>query len=103
MSNQMLRGMVERIAAEFHPQRIILFGSHARQEADEQSDVDLLVVSDAQRPASEEAMAIRRRLGDFPVACDVLVKSPRDYERFKNVVNHIAYIADRYGKVVYER
>jgi hypothetical protein len=36
--------MVKRIVKKFHPQQIILFGSHARGEAGPDSDVDLLVV-----------------------------------------------------------
>jgi len=36
--------MVNRIVKKFHPQQIILFGSHARGEAGPDSDVDLLVV-----------------------------------------------------------
>jgi uncharacterized protein len=103
MSEEMLRRMVDRIAADFHPERIILFGSHAAGSADMGSDVDLLVVADSVRSPTEEAMAIRRGLRDFPVACDVLVKSRRDFDRYRGVVNHIVYFASRYGKVVYER
>ena len=36
--------MVRRIVAQFNPDKIILFGSHARGEAGPDSDVDLLVV-----------------------------------------------------------
>ncbi|MBH0185097.1 MAG: nucleotidyltransferase domain-containing protein [Nitrospira sp.] len=40
--------MVRRIVERFHPERVILFGSHARGTAGPQSDVDLLVVMQAQ-------------------------------------------------------
>jgi len=36
--------MVRRIVRQFRPERVILFGSHARGEAGPDSDVDLLVV-----------------------------------------------------------
>lgn len=38
--------MVERIVTNFHPDKILLFGSHARDDAGPDSDVDLLVVVD---------------------------------------------------------
>ena len=38
--------MVKRIVKRFHPDKIILFGSHARGDAGPDSDVDLLVVMD---------------------------------------------------------
>ena len=41
---RMIRKMVNRILEHFDPDRIILFGSHARGEAGPDSDVDLLVV-----------------------------------------------------------
>ena len=36
--------MVKRIVRKFRPEKIILFGSHARGEAGADSDVDLLIV-----------------------------------------------------------
>lgn len=94
--------MVERIATSFHPELIILFGSRAAGTADEQSDVDLLVVTDYE-DRMERTVAIRRALGDFPVACDLIVKSPEEFAKWRKIVNTIEYIADRHGKVVYER
>ena len=95
--------MIDRIAEQFHPRRVILFGSHATGHATEQSDVDFLIVSDDPARARDQAIAIRRSLGDFPVACDIIVSLSSDFERYRDVVNHVAYLADRYGKVVYER
>jgi len=42
--------MVRRIVSQFHPDKIILFGSHARGEAGPDSDVDLLVVMTVEGP-----------------------------------------------------
>ncbi|MGD0093516.1 MAG: nucleotidyltransferase domain-containing protein, partial [Planctomycetota bacterium] len=37
-----IRAFAKRVVAEFHPQRIVLFGSYARGAATADSDVDLL-------------------------------------------------------------
>lgn len=100
---EMLDQMVERITARFHPRRVILFGSQATGQATEQSDVDFLVVSDDGLASREQALAIRKSLADFPISCDIIVKNIRDYQRFRDVVNHVVYLADRYGKVIYAR
>lgn len=42
--------MVERLVRDFEPFRIVLFGSHAREEAHPWSDVDLLLVLTGGRP-----------------------------------------------------
>ncbi len=39
-----IRSLVSRIASEFRPERIILFGSYAYGKPNEDSDVDLLVL-----------------------------------------------------------
>ena len=44
MDNECIAMMTERIVRDFDPLQIILFGSHARGDADDQSDIDLLVV-----------------------------------------------------------
>ena len=95
--------IVQRIVDRFDPERVILFGSHARGDATEQSDVDLLVVAEIDLPPRERFGAIRRLLADYPAAFDVYLKTPEEYHRQRSVVNQVAYFADKYGKVVHER
>ena len=95
--------IVSRIAERFHPERIILFGSYATGGADDDSDVDLLVVADTDLPEPRRFPAVSRLLADYPVAFDIIVKTPEEYRRWRSVVNHIVYFAHKYGKVVYER
>ena len=98
-----IQEMSLRIAKAMNPERIVLFGSYARQEADEGSDVDLLVVARTSLPPRERYPAVRRLLADFPASFDIIVKTPEEFARWRNVVNHIVYFADRYGKVIYEK
>ncbi len=98
-----LEEIVQRIRDRFDPEKIILFGSYARDEATEQSDVDLLVVADTDLPRRERFPAVRRLLSGYPVGFDIIVKTPKEYRRWRSVVNHIVYFAEKYGKVLYER
>jgi predicted nucleotidyltransferase len=95
--------VVHRIADHFDPEKIILFGSYAHGQATEQSDLDLLVVASTNLPVRDRFRTIRRLLADFPIAFDVYLKTPEEFERWRSVVNHVVYYADKYGKVVYER
>ena len=92
-----------RIVREFHPDKIVLFGSYACGQATEDSDVDLLVVADTSLPAHRRYSAVRRLVADYPAAFDIIVKTPDEYARRRNIVNHIVYFADKYGRVIYER
>ena len=68
-----------RIAREFRPERIILFGSYARGTAKPDSDVDLLVVARTTRPLSLAGRILWSLAGQFPA--DILVRTPREMER----------------------
>jgi predicted nucleotidyltransferase len=71
---------VGRIVDSFQPDRVVLFGSQARGDADAQSDVDLLVVFHDEGDRRERQVAIRRLLADMPFAKDVLVTSEERYQ-----------------------
>jgi predicted nucleotidyltransferase len=95
--------MVRRIVKRFDPERIILFGSHARGGAGPESDVDLLVVTAVEGSKRELQLAIRRLLHDIPVPKDIIVSRPEEFRWRKDVVGTVEYPATREGKVLYAR
>ena len=103
IGTDVLEEIVDRIVERFDPEKIILFGSYAHDEATEQSDVDLLIVAETDLPLRERFPVVRRLLADYPTSFDVIWKTPEEYYRWRNVVNHIVYFAERYGKVLYEQ
>jgi predicted nucleotidyltransferase len=103
MADEIVQTMVERIAREFHPLRILLFGSRARGEAKASSDVDLLVVLPEVTNKRQAAVEVLRALGDLSVAADIVVSSPEELARRGQVNGDVLRAALREGKVVYER
>ena len=95
--------MVRRITERFDPDQIILFGSHARGTARPDSDVDLLVVMPVAGSKRETQIAIRCALHDIHVAKDIIVATPDEVERRRNIVGTIIRPALREGKVLYAR
>jgi predicted nucleotidyltransferase len=95
--------MVKRIVKRFHPERVILFGSHARGEAGPDSDVDLLVVMEFEGAARDTALEIRVALHDILVPKDIIVTRPEDFTWRKEIVGTIEWPAAREGKVLYAR
>lgn len=95
--------MVRRIAERFDPEQIILFGSCARGTARHDSDVDLLVVMPVTGSKRETQIEIRCALHDIHVAKDIIVATPDEVERRRNIVGTIIRPALREGKVLYAR
>ena len=101
-SEPLLQRMVARIVERFHPLQVILFGSHARREAGQHSDVDLLVVLPEVRDQRDVTREILRALRDFPLPKDVVVTTPGELARRGNLVGTVLRPALRQGKVLYE-
>lgn len=98
-----IREMVRRIVRQFQPERIILFGSHARGEAGPDSDVDLLVVMPYKGWKHHKQVEIRVALHDIRVPVDIIVTSPEDFAWRHKVIGTIEYPAVKEGKVLYAR
>jgi len=91
-----------RLVENFHPQRIILFGSQARETADERSDVDLLVVCPIQGSRRALMVAMDRALKGLPIARDILVLTPEEFDRDRHMPGTVARPAWKEGRVLYE-
>jgi len=90
-----------RIAREFHPERVVLFGSHARGRATEDSDVDLLIVMPFKGRSVDKAVEVRLKAEAlFPM--DILVRTPGQVRR--RIAMGDAFMQDvvTNGKVLYE-
>jgi predicted nucleotidyltransferase len=102
-SSELIPFLTERIIRRFDPLRIVLFGSHARGEAEPDSDIDLLVVFSEVDDKRQVAVEIRRTLADLPVGKDIIVTTPEEIARRGELVGSLLRPALRDGQVLYER
>jgi predicted nucleotidyltransferase len=93
---------VKTLAQAAKPERIILFGSHARGDARDDSDVDLLVIEPAVPDRAREMVRLRRLLRPLRIPVDVLVFSSDEVSRWGSQPGSVLYFALREGRVVYE-
>jgi predicted nucleotidyltransferase len=95
-----IRLVGRRIGREFSPQRVILFGSHARGTAREDSDVDLLVVALFEGTGFRKSLEILNRL-DVRLPLDLIAYRPEDVERRYREGDPLVREAIDHGKVLY--
>jgi predicted nucleotidyltransferase len=101
--NKHIQQMVERIVAQFQPEKIILFGSHARGDGSADSDVDLLVVMNVNGSKRRQAVAIDLSLEGILLPADIIVTTPKELGDYRDTIGSIIREAVHEGKVLYER
>lgn len=93
-----------RIAEYMHPDRIILFGSFARDAATEDSDLDLLViVPDSDLPRYRRSVPLYKMLAGYPFSKDILVYTRQEIDKYRDIQNTFINEVLSTGKIVYER
>jgi predicted nucleotidyltransferase len=70
-----IRKVAQQVVEQFHPQKVILFGSYAYGQPTEDSDVDLLVVIDTDEPPLHMAAKIAATV-EHPFPLDIVVRTP---------------------------
>ena len=101
VSQERIQEVVNSIAQQFRPDKIILFGSYAYGTPNEDSDVDLLVAMPADERDRKKSIAIRTAVQiEFP--CDLLVYDPQYLRQRCNTRDwFVREIVDK-GQVLYD-
>src|SRR5687768_8980382 len=101
-NDSVLEAITDMIVSRFKPQRIVLFGSHARSDARKDSDYDLMVelpgLDDAE--AWETRGQIKQAL-PLGVAVDITVRTPANFEERRDDPGTLDWAIAREGIVIY--
>ena len=99
----LVRKITERIVAAYQPQQIILFGSCAYGQPDEDSDIDLLVGMESTLRPVERARQLSDLFPDRRFGIDILVRTPQEIAHRLAVGDEFLSDIIERGKVLYER
>jgi predicted nucleotidyltransferase len=102
ISGEQIQQAVERLVAAANPSKVILFGSYARGDATEDSDLDLMVIELEVSNQFDEMVRLRNAIGDMPIGVDLLVYSDREASRRSQVPGTLLYWAFKEGRVLYD-
>jgi predicted nucleotidyltransferase len=103
LAEELLQKITSRVVEALSPERIILFGSYAEGRATVHSDLDLLVVVEQPLSLGARRAQTRDLFRDIPLPVQVITISRQEFEETRSVIGGIAYPADKYGKVIYEK
>lgn len=87
---------------EYDPQQVILFGSGARGDEDEYSDLDLVIIKETQERFLDRLEKVYE-LVKPTFAMDVLVYTPQEFAEMQEQENPFIEMVMKEGVTIYER
>jgi len=103
VTEELLREVVRRILSVGTPERVILFGSHARGDARAHSDLDLLIIEATDQPRSRRCARYAKALAGVYPERDVVSWTPGEVDEWADVPNAFITTALREGRTLYTR
>ena len=102
--HNIINHMIDIITKSFSPEKILLFGSRARGEEIIDSDVDLLVIMNIDKKDKRKIkQQMYCKLSGIGLSKDIVVVTPVEVEKYKNIIGTVIYPAIQEGKVLYEK
>ncbi len=101
----LVRQVAERLARSYHPEKIVLFGSYASGDVDEESDVDLLIIKETSLPFHRRGGEVRALLRPLRLALpmDIIVLTPEEVDEQLRRGNVFLESIIREGEVLFDR
>ena len=103
ISNDNIKHVAKNMAIATNAEQVILFGSYARGNATEQSDVDLMIVAESDLPRFKRSRELYKLLRPHPFAMDIVVYTPKEIEKGKRTDVSFVSTVLKEGKTLYVR
>lgn len=96
-----LNKIVKILIDEYRVEKIILFGSLAKNEINEWSDIDLIVIKDTDKPFYERLEEVIEIVKP-DIGVDIIVYTPEEVDEMKESLFYTEEVLKK-GKIIYER
>ena len=87
----------------YQPEKVFLFGSLARDEGDEYSDLDLVIIKDTEKRFVERLIEVARIVGVEFGKVDILVYTPEEFKKMEEMGNPFIEQVLKEGRVIHEK
>jgi predicted nucleotidyltransferase len=102
ITNEIIEELKLIIIESEKPDKIILFGSYAKGTANDDSDLDLMVIKESSLPRPYRGKETRIKLSRYIIPKDVVFYTPQEIEEYKDIPCSFVAEVLKTGKVLYE-
>ena len=97
-----IKRLTELLVQAAKPKLVILFGSRARGDCSEDSDLDVMVVEENVANRFDEMVRLNRLVRSLDVPVDLLVVSAEKFHYWRETPGNVYFEAATEGRVLYE-
>lgn len=101
LSNDIKKELIKQILNTVKPQKLIIFGSYAKGTANEDSDIDILIIEKEVVSKLSEKKKIRNALKNVKIPKDILVISEQEFDFYKNEFGSVIREAYEQGEIIW--
>lgn len=103
IETKQINEIVNRIANNYKPEKIILFGSYARGDSNENSDLDFILIKETNSPKHKRGIEVRRLFYGVPIPMDFKIYTKTEFSN--ELLNQYSFLntAIKSSKILYER
>ena len=103
IENRQIDEIVNRIASSYNPDKIILFGSYARGNYSENSDLDFILIKETTAPKHRRGVEVRKLFFGLPIPMDFKIYTSAEFNN--ELANKYSFLSSaiKGSKILYER
>lgn len=98
-----IRNLTQTIREKYKPEKIILFGSAARDEFGKNSDLDFIIIKKVSKPQHQRSLDIYRYIRNRTLPIDILVYTPEEIKKRLSLGDFFVKRVLKEGKVLYDQ
>ena len=99
---ELIETITRTIVSSLHPNRVLMFGSRARNDNGADSDIDLFVEMETEKSPPERAIQVASLFGLHSWSLDVVVYTPAEVRKFREIQGSFISTIEKEGQILYE-
>ncbi len=82
-SHDEINSLIKKIVQKYEPEKLIIFGSHANNTANKDSDLDILIIKNTNENFYKRSLTVRKLLRPNNIPTDIFVFTPEEFAEKK--------------------